>query len=84
MTFTQDEKNIIAVYESGSRGATILALRDMKAYLEPDEKELRSLVKRASSKLRRMSNDDYDQMLASEDFWDGVFFRACDYERGDD
>ena len=57
--FTQDEMNLMCIYDTGTRVGLITALTDMRGYLEPDEEELRSLTDSVLEKLRAMTDEEY-------------------------
>ena len=40
---TKDELSLVAIYNKGNRKDTIEGLKEMKTYLEPDEKKLLKL-----------------------------------------
>ena len=55
MNFTQDEMNMLCIYNGSSREKTISELREMRTYLEPDETELRELTDSTLTKLEKIS-----------------------------
>ena len=57
--FTQDEMNLMCIYDTGTRMGLITALTDMRGYLEPDEEELLSLTDSVLTKLRAMTDEAY-------------------------
>ena len=44
MNFTNDEMNLMAIYNAGSRAVLMDALYAMREYLEADETELRDMT----------------------------------------
>lgn len=67
--FTFEERNLLCIYNStGTRVGLIAALEEMRGYLEQDEAELRELTDSALSKLRRMSDADYEALDLYPDF----------------
>ena len=44
MIFTNDEMNLMCIYQSDSRSGLIAALTEMRGYLDEDEAELRELT----------------------------------------
>ena len=67
--FTFEEKNLLCIYSGGeTRLGTIAALEEMRGYLEPDEDELRDLTDSALSKLRSMSDGEFDALDLYPDF----------------
>ena len=68
-TFTFEEKNLVCIYNNGgTREGVIAALTEMRGYLEPDEDELRDLTDSALSKLRSMSDGEFDALDLYPDF----------------
>ena len=67
--FTFEEMNLMCIYNSsGTREGLIAALSEMRGYLEPDEDELRDLTNSALSKLRSMSDGEFDALDLYPDF----------------
>lgn len=66
---TFEERNLLCIYNSdGTRGGLIAALEDMRGYLEPDETELLELTGSALTKLRAMSDGQYEALDLTPDF----------------
>ena len=59
MIFTNDELNLMCIYE---------ALSTMREQLEADETELLQMTDSAIKKLRAMSDEDYEAMELFPDF----------------
>ena len=55
MNFTNDEMNLMCIYQTGDRQGLISALTEMRGYLDEDEAELRALTDSALQKLDRKS-----------------------------
>jgi len=53
---------LIAIYDKGSREATITALEEMKSVLTPDEKELAKNTVSAIQKLKAMTDTEYESL----------------------
>ena len=68
--FTHDELNLTAIYNTGSREGTIKALAAMRGYLEQDEQELRTLTDSAISKLKAISDAEYEALDLYPEFGD--------------
>lgn len=68
MNFTQDEMNMLCIYNGGSRKITITELREMRTYLEPDETELRELTDSTLEKLAKISDAEFDKLDLIPDF----------------
>ena len=60
--FTYEELNLIALYDGGTREKTIVALQDMREYLEGDETELMELTDSAIRKLKMLSDASFDDL----------------------
>ena len=68
MNFTNDELNLMCIYNAGSRTGTMEALSSMREQLEADETELLQMTDSAIKKLRAMSDEDYEAMELFPDF----------------
>lgn len=68
MKFTNDEMNLLCIYNTGTREGTLDALAAMREYLEPEETELRDMTDSAMEKLRQMSNADFEALYLIPDF----------------
>lgn len=66
--FTNEELNLLCIYNTGTRQGLIVALTDMRKYLEADEKELLELTDSALGKLRRMTDEDFETLELVPDF----------------
>lgn len=66
--FTNDEMNLMCIYNAGSRTGLMDALIAMKQYLESDEKNLMSMTESALDKLSRMSDEDFATLELVLDF----------------
>ena len=66
--FTNDEMNLLCIYNAGTRQATIAALTEMRGYLQDDETGLRELTDGALAKLERMSGADYAALNLYPDY----------------
>ena len=67
-TITYDEQQLITIFNTGTRKGTISALQKMSVELEPDEAELRELTLSSLTKLRAMSDADYEALDLVPDF----------------
>ena len=63
--FTQEELNLIYLYDPGSLSGLIYELRSMLKVLMPDETDLRELTESTIYKVEVMSRDDYKKMCES-------------------
>ena len=70
--FSTEEIYLLCIYDAGDRRKTIRALRNMKRYLMYDEDELRSLTEGAISKLKNMTDAEFDELIRenTSDFFD--------------
>ena len=68
MNFTNDELNLMCIYDTGSRAGLIEALTDMRGQLEEDETELMQMTDSALRKLNAMSDADYEALELYPDF----------------
>ena len=70
MDFTNDEMNLMCIYDTGSRTGLINALSEMRKELSTDEIELRELTDSTLNKLSAMSDKDYAKLELYPDFDD--------------
>ena len=70
MNFTNDEMNLMCIYDTGSRTGLMNALSEMRKELSTDEVELRELTDSTLNKLSVMSDEDYANMELYPDFDD--------------
>ena len=68
MNFTNDEMNLMCIYQSDSRSGLIAALTEMRGYLDEDEAGLRELTDSALMKLCVMTDEDFSQLELYPDF----------------
>ena len=70
MNFTNDEMNLMCIYDTGNRTGLINALSEMRKELSTDEIELRELTDSVLNKLSAMSDEDYEKLELYPDFDD--------------
>ena len=70
MDFTNDEMNLMCIYDTGSRTGLINALSEMRKELDADEAALRELTDSVLNKLSAMSDEDYAKLELYPDFDD--------------
>ena len=70
MNFTNDELNLMCIYDTGTRTGLMDALTTMKEQLEPDETELRAMTDSTLKKLEAMTDEEYSQLELFPDFDD--------------
>lgn len=68
MNFTNDEMNLMCIYDTGSRTGLINALSEMRKELDADEVALRELTDSVLNKLSAMTDEDYEQLELYPDF----------------
>ena len=68
MNFTNDEMNLMCIYQSDSRSGLIAALTEMRGYLDEDEAELRELTDSALQKLGEITDEDFAALELVPDF----------------
>lgn len=66
--FTFEEKNLLCLYNTGSRSGLIDALTEMRGELSPEEAELREMTDSALGKLRAMSDAEFAELELYPDF----------------
>lgn len=66
--FTYDEQQLVAIFNNGTREETISALERMSAQLEEDETDLQKMTASALSKLRTMTDAEFDVLDLTPDF----------------
>lgn len=66
--FTNDEINLMCIYNTGTREGLIAELSQMRSYLGAEETELLSLTDSALGKLRNMNDEDYASLDLFPDF----------------
>ena len=68
MNFSNDEMNLMCIYNTGSRMGLIQTLSEMRKELVSEEKELLSLTDATLAKLTDMSDEDYAKLELYPDF----------------
>ena len=68
MNFTNDELNLMCIYDTGTRTGLIEALTTIREQLEEDETELIQMTDSAIRKLNAMSDADYETLELFPDF----------------
>ena len=56
---TFEERQLMAIYNTGTRKGLLEELMEMKSYISAEEEELNKLTASAIRKLQEMSDDDY-------------------------
>ena len=65
---TYEERQLMAIYNAGTRKGLLDELIYMQQYLSPEEIELNNLTTSAIRKLQEMSDDDYEALDLVPDF----------------
>lgn len=68
MDFTNDEMNLMCIYDMGSRTGLINALSEMRKELDADEVALRELTDSVLNKLSAIPDEDYEKLELYPDF----------------
>ena len=68
MDFTNDEMNLMCIYDTGSRTGLINALSEMQKELDVDEAALRELTDSVLNKLSAIPDEDYEKLELYPDF----------------
>ncbi len=68
MSFTNDEMNLMCIYNTGTREGTLDALTAMREYLTPEETELRDMTDSVVEKLGKMSDAEFTALDLYPDF----------------
>lgn len=68
MSFTNDEMNLMCIYNTGTREGTLNALTAMREYLTAEETELRDMTDSVVEKLEKMSDAAFAALDLYPDF----------------
>ena len=68
MDFTNDEMNLMCIYDTGSRTGLINAISEMRKELDADEVALRELTDSVLNKLSAIPDEDYEKLELYPDF----------------
>ena len=60
--FTVEERNLICIYNTGSRVGLLSELTQMKTHLEKDETELLDLAQSVMDKITAMNDGEFDSI----------------------
>ncbi len=66
--FTNDEINLMCIYDTGTREGLIAELTQMRGYLGAEETDLLTLTDSVLGKLRNMSDEEYASLDLFPDF----------------
>ena len=70
MNFSNDEMNLMCIYDTGTRTGLIKALSEMRGELGADEADLRRLTDSTIEKLSAMTDEEYETVELYPDFND--------------
>ena len=68
MSFTNDEMNLMCIYNTGTREGTLNALTAMREYLTAEETKLRDMTDSVVEKLGKMSDAEFAALDLYPDF----------------
>lgn len=68
MNFTNDEMNLMCIYNTGTKDGLMDVLTAMREYLEDDEAELRDMTDIVLEKLEAMSDEEFAELELVPDF----------------
>ena len=68
MSFTNDEMNLMCIYNTGTREGTLNALTALREYLTAEETELRDMTDSVVEKLGKMSDAEFAALDLYPDF----------------
>ena len=68
MNFTNDELNLMCIYQKDARTELIAALSEMRGYLDEDEAELRELTDSVINKLEGITDEQFAELELIPDF----------------
>ena len=63
--FSNDEINVMCIYDTGSRKGLIGELKETRNYLDPDQTELRGYMDSCVRKLETMTDEQYAALADS-------------------
>lgn len=65
---TYEERQLMAIYNTGTRKDLLEALTDMQQYLSQEDRDLNDLTASAIRKLQEMSDDEFEALDLVPDF----------------
>lgn len=68
MNFTNDEMNLMCIYNTGSRKSLMRELREMRGYIGADQPELLNMTDSALQKLEKISDVEFAELELYPDF----------------
>ena len=68
MNFTNDDMNLMFIYNTGSRESLMRELREMRVYIGADQPELLAMTDSALQKLGKISDEEFAELELYPDF----------------
>ena len=68
MNFTNDERNLMCIYNTGSRENLMRELREMRGCIGADQPELLAMTDSALQKLGKISDEEFAELELYPDF----------------
>ena len=68
MNFTNDEMNLMCIYNTGARENLMRELREMRGYIGADQPELLAMTDSALQKLENISDKEFAELELYPDF----------------
>ena len=68
MNFTNDEMNLMCIYNTGSRESLMQELREMRGYIGADQPDLLAMTDSALQKLENISDEEFTKLELFPDF----------------
>lgn len=68
MSFTNDEMNLMCIYNTGSRENLMRELREMRGYIGADQPELLAMTDSTLQKLGKISDEEFTKLELFPDF----------------
>ena len=68
MNFTNDEMNLMCIYNTGLREGLMRELREMRGYIGADQPELLAMTDSALQKLENISDAEFAELELYPDF----------------
>ena len=63
--FDMDEMTLMALYDTGTRDGLIAALKEMRPYMDEEEKALQDMTDAVLEKLDAMTDEQYSELLST-------------------
>ena len=61
--FDMDEMTLMALYDTGTRNGLIAVLKEMRPYMDEDEKALQTMTDAVLEKLDAMTDEQYNELM---------------------